>query len=159
MTLTFFLLPCCQIFKRKQECTLTTALTGHERTNPVRNLSVWLFTGLSCAQKTSLWYPVCMPFPTTRRRMEVSGFYDYPDGPQYKIFTSVGPQGCQSKLSWSLHYFTETEKKEETQTKQTVKEGWHFLRAFQKISESRWWRKEISLQKIKNNVNTNKPKP
>jgi len=58
-----------------------------------------------------------MPFPTTRRRMEVSGFYDYPDGPQYKIFTSVGLQGCQSKISWSLHYFTETEKKEETQTK------------------------------------------
>lgn len=49
--------------------------------------------------------------------MEVSGFYDNPDGPQYKILTNVPPRGCQIKLSLSLHYFRETKMKEKTQTK------------------------------------------
>lgn len=84
LMLTFLKIPLvsCQIFKRKA---VRIRVNWYDRpwenkTNKKPFCSA-LHRAVTRTRKTSLWSPVCIPFLTRGKRMEVFGFYDNPDGP------------------------------------------------------------------------------
>lgn len=72
----------CQIFKRKAACARVNWYDrpSENKTNKKPFCSA-LHRAVTRTRKTSLWSPVCIPFLTRGKRMEVFGFYDNTDGP------------------------------------------------------------------------------